>query len=343
MDQKENVAKNIILLIGDGMGISQITAGLYANNNEFALEHFNYIGLHKSYSADDLITDSGAGATAISIGSKTYNAAIGMDVDTLPRKTILEEAEERGYATGMIATSSITHATPAAFIAHVKNRKMHAEIALDFLDTEIDYFVGGGLKFFQNREDGKDLIKLLEEKNYRVANYKQLPLDLLIPPVTGNFAYFTADNSPASYQEGRNYLLTASEKALDYLPKKSEKGFFLMIESSQIDWGGHDNDESYIVSEMLEFNKVIEMAYQFTFSHPETLVIVTADHETGGMAINSGSKLNDLVTAYSTTGHTADLVPVFAYGPGAEKFIGIYENTELFHKMRSAFGWINKE
>lgn len=124
--------KNVILLIGDGMGLTQVTAGLYSNNNKLNLEQFPFIGLHKSYAADDLITDSAAGATSFSAGVKTYNAAIGVNNDSMPVRTILEEAEAQGLATGLVATSSITHATPAAFIAHVKSRTMMEEIAEDF-------------------------------------------------------------------------------------------------------------------------------------------------------------------------------------------------------------------
>ncbi|MEL6142725.1 MAG: alkaline phosphatase, partial [Bacteroidota bacterium] len=141
--------KNIILMIGDGMGITQISAGLYSNSNRLELERFPVVGLHKSYSGGNLVTDSAAGATAFSTGVKTYNGAIGVNMDTIAMPTILEAAEEKNMATGLVATSSIVHATPASFIAHDEYRKNYEAIAADFLDTEIDIFVGGGKKFFE--------------------------------------------------------------------------------------------------------------------------------------------------------------------------------------------------
>ena len=133
-------AKNVILMIGDGMGLTQITAGLYSNNNRLNLERFPVVGLHKSYASNNLVTDSAAGATAFSAGLKTYNGAIGVDPDTVAHQTILEEVEKLGKSTGLVATSTIVHATPASFIAHVKSRQMYEAIALDFLKTEIDFF-----------------------------------------------------------------------------------------------------------------------------------------------------------------------------------------------------------
>jgi alkaline phosphatase len=338
-DQAPAKAKNIILLIGDGMGISQITAGMYSNQNKLHLEQFRHVGLHKTYSYNDLITDSGAGGTAISIGKKTYNGAIGVDHDTLAHPTILELAEERGLATGLVATSTITHATPAAFISHQPSRKMAEEIAADFLTTEIDYFVGGGIDHFTNRKDGRNLLEELKAKGYVIGDSITAPLGDMRPDTTLNFGYLTAKGSPVRYTEGRDYLELATSMGLDFLSKRSDKGFFLMIEGSQIDWGGHDNDPGYIIPEMLEFDRVVDLAYRFAESDGETLVIVTSDHETGGMSVNYGSKMDSLNCAFTSGGHTADLIPVFAHGPGAEAFGGIYENTAIFDKMLQAFGW----
>ena len=150
--------KNIILMIGDGMGVTQISAGMYSNNNELNLEKFPVIGLHKSYSGDNLVTDSAAGATAFSAGVKTYNGAIGVDMDTIPVKTILEMAEERGMPTGLVASSSIVHATPASFAAHEPYRKNYEEIAADIAEADVDLLIGGGIKFFERRsKDERDL------------------------------------------------------------------------------------------------------------------------------------------------------------------------------------------
>lgn len=331
--------KNIILMIGDGMGLTQISAGLYSNSNKLNLEQFQYIGLHKSYSADDLITDSAAGATAFSAGVKTYNAAIGVNNDSVPVRTILEEAEAEGLATGLVATSSITHATPASFIAHAKSRTMMESIALDFLKTDIDLFIGGGKKYFDRREeDSRDLSQELVKKGYFVTDFTKEDLNKVTVDPAKSFAYFTADAEPLPFSQGRDYLVPASKLAPRFLDKRSEKGFFLMIESSQIDWGGHANNSKYIISEMLEFDKAIGAILEFAKEDGETLVIITADHETGGYAINSGSEMNNIVGAFTTDKHTAALIPVFAYGPGAELFTGIYENTAIYDKMMVALG-----
>ena len=333
--------KNVILLIGDGMGLTQITAGLYSNHNKLNLEQFHFIGLHKSYSADDLITDSAAGATAFSAGVKTYNAAIGVNNDILPVRTILEDAETAGMATGLIATSSITHATPAAFIAHVKSRTMMEEIAADFMKTEIDLFIGGGKKYFDRREkDNRNLSQELEAKGYVVSDFIKQELTQIKIDHSKNFAYFTAEAEPIPVSQGRDYLVPASKLAPLFLDKRSGgKGFFLMIEGSQIDWGGHANNSQYIITEMLDFDKAIGAVLDFAKEDGETLVIVTADHETGGYSITNGSKMDSIVGSFTTDKHTAALIPVFAYGPGAELFTGIYENTAIYDKMRHALGF----
>ena len=335
-----NAPKNIILMIGDGMGLTQISAGMYRNGNQLHLEKFPVVGLHKPYSSDNLITDSAAAATAFSTGIKTYNGAIGVNTDTVAVKTILEEAEDKGLKTGMVATSTIVHATPASFIAHQKSRQMYEEIAADFLKTDIDFFLGGGKKFFDRRIDERDLYAELRAKNYVITDYFTTDLDKIDMDYTKKFGYFTADESPLPVLQGRDYLALATEMATDYLEKTStENGFFLMIEGSQIDWGGHSNESAYIISEMIDFDKAIGKVLEFAEENGETLVIVTADHETGGYAINPGSSMDSIVSGFTSTYHTGTIIPVFAYGPGAELFAGIYENTAIFDKMKLAFGF----
>lgn len=337
-------AKNVILLIGDGMGLTQISAGLYANNNKLNLEQFKEIGLHKSYSADNLITDSAAGATAFACGQKTYNGAIAVNTDTASIITILEEAEAKGMATGLVATSTIVHATPASFIAHVKSRNMYEEIAAQFLNTDIDYFVGGGKKYFDRREtDDRNLIKELEAKGYQMSNYFEEDFDSVSIDPAKNFGYLTSDADPITVSQGRDYLLPASQKGIDYLNQKAgDKGFFMMIEGSQIDWGGHANNSDYIITEMLEFDQVIGKVLEFAKADGKTLVVITADHETGGYSINPGSEMGKIVPGFTSDYHTGTLIPVFAYGPGAEMFSGIYENTTIYNKMKKALGMSQK-
>ncbi|MGB0525901.1 MAG: alkaline phosphatase, partial [Flammeovirgaceae bacterium] len=332
--------KNIIFLIGDGMGLNQISAGLTANKGELNLELFKHIGLSKTYSSSSYITDSAAGATAFSIGKKTYNGAIGVDKDTIPTKTILEMAEENGLSTGLIATSSITHATPASFIAHQPSRKMEYEIAKDFLNTDIDVFIGGGKTFFADREDDRDLIGELKDKQYDV----QFQLADVQASSSTKLVGLLADKGMPKISEGRGDMLAiATEKAITLL-SQNDSGFFLVVEGSQIDWGGHANDIQYIIDEMLDFDKAVGKALEFAANDGNTLVVVTADHETGGLSLIDGNmEKGEVEAAFSTLHHTAVMVPVFAFGPQGEQFTGIYENTAIFDKFLTAFDFENTQ
>ncbi|MCB9282459.1 MAG: alkaline phosphatase [Lewinellaceae bacterium] len=330
-------AKNVILLIGDGMGLSQISAALYSNNNHLHIEQFSLIGLQKNFASDNLITDSAASATAMACGVKTYNGAIGVNQDTMPASSILEEAEAHGMATGVITTSTIVHATPAAFLAHQPERKMYQEIALDIARSGADLLIGGGKKYFNHRTiDLLDLYEELEKKNYLVSDNYQTDFKDLQYSYDKNLAFFTSNDDPVPFSKGRDYLVPAAKMAPTFLANRSQKGFFLMIEGAQIDWAGHANNFDYLIQEMLEFDEVIGEILQFAKADGETLVIVTGDHETGGLSINLGSRMNDLLPAWTTEYHTGTLIPVFAYGPGADLFSGIYDNTEIYQKMRQA-------
>lgn len=326
-DQKP--PKNIILMIGDGMGINQVYSTIVANG-KLNLEEFKYIGFHKTTSADNYVTDSGAGGTALATGSKTYNGAIAVDINGKSLKTILEIAEEKGKHTGLVATSSITHATPASFIAHNPSRANYQEIAEDFLKTDIEVFIGGGKKDFNQRKDGLDLVKELLDKGYQITD----TITDLANIKSGKLAGFTAKGHNPSILDGRGDMLgIATKKGIELL-NQSPKGFFLMIEGSQIDWAGHDNDPKGIIAEMIDFDKAVGIALEFAKKDGNTLLIITADHETGGIAINKGDlKTGELEYGFTTKNHTGGLVPVFAYGPGAHNFMGIYENTDVFYKM----------
>ena len=341
--------KNIILMIGDGMGVTQITAGYYMNNGSLNLEQFPYTGLQINYPAEDstIITDSAAGATAFSIGEKTYNGAIGVGKDSLPRETIMETAKKKGLATGMVVTCNIQHATPASFVAHEKSRADYEPISLDILNSNIDFFIGGGKRYFDNRKtDSRNLITEFQDKGYQVTDWIKEDMDK-VKITKDKFIYLTANEQPLTVEQGRDYLPKASRMACDFLNKKSDKGFFMMIEGSQIDWGGHAGNSNYIVNEMLDFDNAIGEVLKFAKRDGNTLVIVTADHETGGYALVKGSKMNKVVGGFGDTKpdrngsiyHTCDFIPVFAYGPGAEQFTGIYQNTAIFHKMKALFGF----
>lgn len=331
--------KNIILLIGDGMSLAQISAAMYSTKDPFYLEQFPVIGLHKTHSSSNLITDSAAAATTFATGKKTYNNAIGVGIDSLPLYTILEEARDRNMATGLVTTAPITHATPASFAAHQLNRVFSENIALDLSESGVDLMIGGGQKYFERRDDDRDLLEEMQEKGYRTESYFYRELDNITLNAEDKLIYFSADGTPLSVEQGRNYLPFASRFATHFLERRSEKGFFLMLESGQIDWGGHANDGKRVVSETLEFNKVIGNILRYAAADKETLVIVTADHETGGLALNPKSKMGRPRMVFNTNGHTAQLTPIFAYGPQAQLFSGLYDNTMIYHKMRKAFGW----
>ncbi len=328
--------RNVIFVVGDGMGLSQITAGNYANNNKSVFERFPIVGVQKTHSADDLITDSAAGATAFSTGEKTYNGAIAVDQNKNPLQTLFEEAEAQGYETGLAVTSTITHATPACFYAHDDDRNHYEAIAEDLALSQVDVAIGYGLDQFNARQDGRDLVRVMTERGIRVHTKLD---DLRIQKKTRQMVLLPGVEPPRAKQRPFDYLRTASMKAIEQL-EANKAPFFLVVEGSQIDWGGHANDSDWIVDEMLDFDRTLNAILDWAEQDGETLVVVTADHETGGYAINKGI-LDEFAfeTAFTTKKHTATMVPVFAYGPSSELFAGMYENTAIHAKMRQAMGW----
>lgn len=330
-EPKTNIKpKNVILLIGDGMGTSQVYAAYVANGGELFFNNFKNIGFSKTYSADNLITDSAAGGTALATGEKTYNGAIGLNKDTVSIPNIREKAEAKGMATGIVSTSVITHATPASFVAHQPDRDMYEEIANDFLKTNIDVFIGGGSMNFNKRKDKKDLTVALKDKGYQVA----YGIDEIKKVKEGKLAGFTSeDHNPGKLKGRGEELPIATTTAINILDNDPD-GFFLMVEGSQIDWGGHANHTGYVISEVLDLDIAIGNALEFASQNKETLVIVTADHETGGFAVEDGSIENNSVTGdFSTIHHTGVMVPVYSFGPGAEHFKGIMQNTDIPKKI----------
>ncbi|HZK96286.1 MAG TPA: alkaline phosphatase [Prolixibacteraceae bacterium] len=321
--------KNIILMIGDGMGLAQVYSAMTANGGHLFLENFKNIGFSKTYSSDNYITDSAAGGTALSAGIKTYNGAIGVDPDKQPVPNIREMAEKKGLKTGLVSTSAITHATPASFIAHASSRNSYEDIAADFLKTNIDVFIGGGIKNFEDRKDGKNLSKELEEKGYQVL----YNIDDIQKIKSGKLAGFTAQEHDAPMPDRGEILVPATQTAINLL-SQGKKGFFLMVEGSEIDFLAHENKTPGVVLETLDFDRAIGAALKFAASNGETLIIVTADHETGGMTLNGGDyKTGKVIGKFTSGGHTGIAVPVYAFGPGAEQFTGFMENTDIAKKM----------
>lgn len=332
---KAKKPKNVIMMIGDGMGVAHVYAGYTANGGHLFLDNFKQTGFSKTQSSDNYITDSAAGGTALSSGQKTYNGAIAVNTDTVAVKTILEMAEEKGMATGLVSTSAITHATPASYIAHQGSRGSYEDIAADFLKTDVDVFIGGGYKHFAQRADKRDLTKNLQANGYQVVQN----MDDIAKIKSGKLAGLTADEHNEVYPKRKMSLPLSTQTALNIL-NQNKKGFFIMIEGSQIDWGAHQNNTIYIVNEMLDFDQTIGKALDFASKDGETLIIVTADHETGGFALVGGDMKTGMVRgAFSTGDHTAVMVPVFAYGPGAENFTGIMENTDIAKKIMNLLGF----
>ncbi|MBN1415161.1 MAG: alkaline phosphatase [Bacteroidales bacterium] len=330
--------RNIILFIGDGMGVAHIYAAYTKNKGFLHMMKCPYTGFIKTHSASHYITDSGAGSTAFSCGKKANNYTLGIDKDSITCKTILEYAEENGLSTGLISTSAITHATPAAFIAHHESRLQYESIAADFLNTDVDVLIGGGGQHFANRADGADLIAQLQNKGYEVILY---PSSYDIDS-SEKVVVFTAPLHNPRFSDGRgNMLPEATEKAISIL-NRNETGFFLMIEGSQIDWGGHNNDIEYVVEELIDMDNAVGKALDFAEKEGNTLVIITADHETGGLVVKDGNMTTGTIDIeFTSVNHTGVMVPVFAFGPGAAEFSGVYENTAVFDKMMNLLNLTN--
>lgn len=325
---KEN-PKNVILFIGDGMGLAHIYAAMTANGGSLFIQNFINCGFSKTYSSSDYVTDSGAGGTALACGVKTYNGAIGVDENKKPVRNIREMAEAKGMKTGLVSTSAINHATPASFLAHQVSRNNYEEIAAEFLKSGIDVFIGGGIKFFEKRKDGRNLSSELRNKGFKVL-YKMEDIQQV---KSGKLAGLTAEEHDAPMPERGEILVPATQTAINIL-SLGNKGFFLMVEGSEIDFLAHNNSAPGVVNETKDLDRAIGAALAFAAKDRQTLIIVTADHETGGMTINEGNnKTGDITAKFSSPEHTGVCVPVFAFGPGADQFGGFMENTDIPKKI----------
>jgi alkaline phosphatase len=342
--------KNVILLISDGTGLSHISAAFYFKDTAVNYARFQNIGLIKTASSRQAITDSGAGATAFSCGLKTFNGAIGVADDTTPVENLIEIASSKNIQTGIVATSSITHATPASFYAHSKSRGNTEEIASQLPHSTIDFFAGGGLQFFNQHKEKPNLLSAFTKNQFEIDTIALTDFEHIKDHKKQG--YLLAKDAMPKFSEGRgNFLSKATALAIQFLSKEAS-GFFLMSEGSQIDWAGHENNAEYLVSELIDFDETIGKVLDYAEKDGETLVIVTSDHETGGFALAAEKHLRkdgteysdyrDIEMVFSTKGHSATLIPVFAYGPGSQEFLGIYENTEIFHKILKVTQWGNK-
>ncbi len=326
----DGVATNVILVIGDGMGPAQIHAAATASGGRLALDRLPYTGISRTASANDWVTDSAAAATAMASGHKTRNYWVGVDASGQPVPSLIALAEATGRSTGMVVTCDITHATPAAFVAHVPDRRRYAEIATYWPTAGVDVVIGGGARRFDGklgaewRAEGATFVSSLDE----VAAATSTPLVALLAD----------EHLPPVSERGVDWLSRAVTEAVRLL-EQDEDGYLLVVEGAQIDWGGHGNDASRMITETIDLDRAVGALLDRVAPAGDTLLIVTADHETGGFAITQGNPSTGLVEgAFVTEHHTAIPVAVYAHGPGAEAFTGTYENTAIFGKILDALG-----
>lgn len=329
VDGLKKIVKNVILLIGDGMGLAQIHAGYIANHGQLNISNIHNVGFSQTAAADAGNTDSAAGASAMAIGEKTNNRYISVTPNGDKRTNLVDTLASYGMKSGIISVGDLTDATPAAFFAHQLDRAMSEEIAADLLTSKAEVLVGSNQKSFLKNKDLQLMSKLKAQGfqlNTTTADFlqqKQGRQLLLLP-----------DSATRPVKEGRGTLLKTALQHTMKLLSGNKDGFFIMAEGAQIDYGGHVNDLPYVVTELHDFDKAVAAALQFADQNGETLVLVTADHETGGLTLLDASAEKGMVTgAFSTNDHTNIMVPVFAYGPGSEEFKGTYPNHELFHKI----------
>jgi len=321
---EETVPKNIILFIGDGMGPAQVTAGKVAKGT-LEMERCPQLALVTTWAANKMVTDSAAAGTALATGVKTKNGMISQDPAGNRLKTVLEIAEETGKSSGLVVNCAVTHATPASFASHVPSRKQYEEIARQLAASDVDVLFGGGLDHFSSKNTAPCLPEL--EAKMTVAKTAEEFYALGTPEKAAALLY---PKHPPYTAERTVSLPELTSKALDILAQDPD-GFFLMVEGSQIDWAGHKNDGSNIVAEVVDFDNAVGVGLDFAEKNGDTLVIITADHETGGFALLDGSVENQTVdkTGFVHGGHTATMVPLFAFGPGSEQFGGLMDNTDV--------------
>ncbi len=321
--------RNVLLFIGDGMGLSQIAAArilALGPDGWLHLERMPVTGLLRTHSADGLVTDSAAAATALATGTRTRNRQIGIAPDGSRLPTILEAARGAGLGTGLVTTSTIVDATPAGFAAHVPSRDQEDEIAVQLVDSGTDVLIGAGRAHFlaNVREDGRDLLGTARERGYTVAESREALLRATGPRLLAVFdsdSFFSAPGEPS--------LAEMTAQALQVLAKKP-LGFFLVVEQEQIDERSHSGEVRSMAQGLLRFDQALEIGLRFAARDGRTLVIALSDHETGGLAIDLSARSGG--TAHFIWGsgaHTGEPVPLFAYGPHALRFTGLHDHTEI--------------
>ncbi len=339
-ESKNGKPKNVIFMIGDGMGVPYTTALRYMNDNPETVEMEptafdpHLVGLQTTYSEDEKenVTDSAAAATAMSAGVKTYNGAIAVDNDKTDVKTVLEQAKENEMSTGLVSTSQITHATPASYGAHEEQRKSENAIADDYYNDlingehKVDVMLGGGTSFFE-RED-ENLAEKFQKDGYSYVKTTEELKNDDNKQVLGLFAEEGMDKM-IDRDNKQPTLADMTTSALDRL-KGDKDGFFLMVEGSEIDWAGHDNDVVGAMSEMQDFENAFKEVEKFAKENGETLVIVTADHSTGGFTIGADGDYNWHPEPIKAAKRTPDfMAKEIVNGASVEETLSQYIDLEL--------------
>lgn len=328
---KGKKVKNVILMIGDGMSLMHVYTAWAANRGKLWLENAQATGLSKTWAVKKLVTDSGSGGTSLATGVKTVYHAVGVDPEGKPLTSLVDVAKELGKDAGMAVTCRLWDATPCDFCCHNIDRDKEEELVGDYPTSGVDFVFGGGAQKFTNRKDGRDIFKELQKKGYHVS--RTLDDFFAYDKNSRIFAVPYDKDTPLPDERG-DLLARASMKGIS-LMNQNKNGFFMMIEGSQLDDYGHFNQLDLLMKETLDFDKTVGEVMKWAAKDGETLVVVTADHETGGLTLVNGNKDEGRVECcFSTKDHSGAMVPVYAFGPGAENFTGIFENTDVFKKIK---------
>lgn len=326
---KGKKVKNVILMIGDGMGLVQVSAAWVANHGKLNIDNCTYTGFSRTWCANKLITDSGAAGTAMATGKKTNYHCISVDPQGNKLTSLTDLAHTGGLKTGIVVTCNLPDATPAVFCAHNIDRDKEEEVAADYLKCDVDYIFGAGREEFNKRADKRDLLAEMQQKGYQVCT----TWDETSKIKSGKVFSVPSEGQLLFARERGDIFDKACQHAIGLL-NQNKNGFFAMFEGSRIDDCGHFNDLPHLVEEVFDFDRSVGTVMQWAEKDGQTLVIILADHETGGFTLLDGDIKTGSVTGnFSTKGHSGIMVPVYAYGPGAENFAGIYENTEVFNKI----------
>ena len=322
-----NEVRNVIFLIGDGMGLEQVSCAWVLNHGKLNLDNMPVVGLSRTYCLTDLITDSAAGGTALAVGEKTAYSHVGTDPDGNPLPSMLVKAQEKGKKTGVVVTCHLADATPADFCCHSTDRYLYDEVIAGYSESGVDYIVGGGLDYFgKNRKDARNIAEEMEHQGYTLA-LDEVSLMEAHLPILGLLA---DDNMPVAQERGDLFRHMVAKGLQELSEQGGDKGFVYMIEGSSIDDWQHENRIDLAMEELLDFDRVLGDVLQWAAADGHTLVVVTADHATGALTLQGGDlKEGRIEVAFGNDSHNGIAVPFYVWGPGSDRFGGIMENAEL--------------